>query len=372
MMKQHLLNHLKNIIGWKTTRKIVVFSVDDYGNIRLDSKEARKNMDDAGLKALSHFDSFDSLESREDLEMLFEVLTSVKDMNNRSAVFTAFALPCNINFEAMKSEGFDKYLFESLPESFEKLESIFPKVYSGTWKIWEQGMSERLIIPQFHGREHFNLKVFNEKLRNKDYEVLTSLRNRSYTSISNSGYETVNYTAAFDFSEIEENYEIIEILKDGINKFKQVFGFRPTVFMPPTSKIHPMHLPLLMENGIKYIDTNLIHTQYIGDGKNSKSYNYTGKKLPTGQINLVRNVVFEPTANPEKDNVQFALDQMEAAFFWNRPVIISSHRVNFCGHIDPKNRETGLKALKVLLKKIVQKWPDIEFMGANELAVLIE
>jgi hypothetical protein len=65
------------------------------------------------------------------------------------------------------------------------------------------------------------------------------------------------------------------------------------------------------------------------------------------------------------------MKQIETAFFWNKPAIISSHRVNFCGHIDPKNREIGLSALKELLQKIVKKWPDVEFMSSVELGVLI-
>jgi len=132
-----------------------------------------------------------------------------------------------------------------------------------------------------------------------------------------------------------------------------------------------MHLPLLKNQGIQFMDTNLIHKQYLGNKEYSKSFNYTGKKLATGQLNIVRNVVFEPTASEHVASVQLAMDQIEAAFFWNRPAIISSHRVNFCGHINPKNRETGILALKDLLKKIVQKWPDVEFMAANELGDLM-
>ena len=41
----------KNIVGWKTKRKIIVLSVDDYGNVRLASREARKTLDKAGIKA---------------------------------------------------------------------------------------------------------------------------------------------------------------------------------------------------------------------------------------------------------------------------------------------------------------------------------
>ncbi len=370
-MKQILLNNLKNVYGWKTKRKIVVISVDDYGNVRLDSKKARENMDNAGLNVKSRFDAFDTLETRQDLEILFETLISVKDVNGNSAVFTPFAMPCNINFEEMADNNYEYYSYENLPETYEKLQRKDPLAYEGAWKLWQHGINEGLMRPQFHGREHLNLKVFDEKLAQRDKEVLTALKNRSYTSISNSGYNTINYTAAFDFWEEEENNEISNILKDGITQFKNVFGFLPSVFMPPTSKIHPVHLPLLKELGISFIDINLIHNQHIGQGKYQKSYNYTGKKISKGQYNLVRNVVFEPTNNNTIDTVQLALDQIQAAFFWNRPAIISSHRVNFCGHIDLENRKIGITALKELLHKIVQRWPDVEFMSANELGNLI-
>ena len=139
--------------------------------------------------------------------------------------------------------------------------------------------------------------------------------------------------------------------------------------MPPTSKIHKSLFPILKENGIKFIDTSLIHKQHQGEGKYKTTLNYTGKANKLNQYYFVRNVVFEPTSN--SSSVNMALDQIESSFRWNRPAIISSHRVNFCGHIDPKNRETGINALKELLKKIVRKWPDAEFMSSVELGELI-
>ena len=63
--------------------------------------------------------------------------------------------------------------------------------------------------------------------------------------------------------------------------------------------------------------------------------------------------------------------QVEAAFRMHKPANISSHRVNFCGHIDPKNRELGLSALRELLHRIVKRWPDVEFISADELGKLI-
>ena len=370
-MKQTLLNNIKNIYGWKTKRKIVIISVDDYGNVRLDSKQARENMDKAGLKVLSRFDAYDTLETREDLEMLYDTLSSVKDKNNKSAVFTPFALPCNINFEAMAKDGNKKYIAELLPETYQKLDEKDTRAYNGTWSLWQEGIDKGLMKPQFHGREHLNLKIFEEKLKQKDHEVITALQNRSYTSISDSSYPTISISAAFDFFKFQENENFREIIEEGLNKFENVYGYRSMHFNPPGGREHPVIHQFLKDSGIKYLDTPLVKHEHQGNGKYKKIINYTGKKNSLGMTYQVRNVVFEPTNNRGVDWVNYSLKQIEAAFRWNRPAIISSHRVNFCGYIDTKNREVGIKALKELLKKIVQKWPDVEFMSSVELGELM-
>jgi len=163
-----------------------------------------------------------------------------------------------------------------------------------------------------------------------------------------------------------------DIIKDGLNRFEEVFGFRSDHFNPPGGREHPVLHKTLKENGVKYIDTEMIKNEHQGRGKYKKEYNYTGKKNRYGQFFLVRNVVFEPNDDRGVNWVDFSLNQVEAAFRWKRPAIISSHRVNFGGKIDPNNRKKGLDDLKDLLTKIVKKWPDVEFMAANELGKLIE
>jgi hypothetical protein len=105
----------------------VVFSVDDYGNVRLDSKQARTNLDAAGLPIYSRFDALDTLETKQDLEQLYTVLSSVKDKKGKSAVFTPFALPCNIDFEKMAAEDYVQFHYETLPETYRKLADKNPK-----------------------------------------------------------------------------------------------------------------------------------------------------------------------------------------------------------------------------------------------------
>ena len=370
-MKQTLLNNIKNVYGWKTSRKIVVISVDDYGNVRLDSKKARDNMDAVGLKAIKRFDAFDSLETKEDLEILFETLTSVKDINNNPAVFTPFALPCNINFEDMAKGGNENYIYELLPVSFQKMASKYPTSYEGTWSLWKEGIDKGLMKPQFHGREHFNLRIFKDKLKKRDKNILLNLKNYSNTSSSKFDYKTIKYSAAFSFWNFKENDLFEEIIKDGLIQFEKVYRYRSTHFNPPGGREHPVIHKYLKDSGIKYLDTPFLKQEHQDKGKFKKVYNYTGKKNKIGMTYQVRNVVFEPTHNRGFDWVNYALKQIETAFFWNRPAIISSHRVNFCGHVDPNNRKIGINALKELLKKIVQKWPDVEFMSSVELGELI-
>lgn len=370
-LKKSAVLNAKNLIGWRTNRKIIVFSVDDYGNVRVDSKEAFQRMKTKGVKIHSRFDVFDTLETKQDLEALYEVLSSVKDKNGRHAVFTPFAVPCNINFEEMEQEGFKQYCYELLPKTFKKLSDRQPEAYTGAWDLLKEGIRKGLMVPQFHGREHLNLKIFKEKLAAKEPELLTALRNRSYPGISSNGYKTISSMAAFDFWDFEENERFKEIIEDGLNAFEKVFGYRAVHFNPPGGRENAVIHQALKENGIKFIDTPLIKREHQGNGVYKSSFNYTGKKSEWGQTFLVRNVVFEPTHDRGVDWVDYTMKQIEAAFRWNRPAIISSHRVNFCGHIDENNRKEGIKALQELLKKITNRWPEVEFMAANELGDLI-
>jgi len=365
-LKQNFLNHLKNIPGRCSNRKIVVFSVDDYGNIRLNSKEARQRMNAAGSKINSRFDAFDTLETKQDIEQLLDVLTSVKDKNGRTAVFTPFAMSCNIDFEAMESNDYATFINENVDKSFKKLAAQQPEAYEGAWEIIKQAIKSKILLPEYHGREHLNLKIFEEKLKYRDKELLISLKNRSFTSIANSGYSSISVTAAFNFWDPRENENLKSIAADGIKRFQEVYGYAPIHFNPPGGKESEVLHNTLSQYGISYLDAPWLKTEHLGFGAFKKNFYYTGKQNSYGQRFMVRNCIFEPTDNRGYDSVNYALKQIEAAFRFNKPAIISSHRVNFCGHIEPKNRKKGLLLLKELLNRITRKWPEVEFMSSSE------
>jgi len=122
-----LLNNLKNIRGWRTKDKLVVFAFDDYGNVRLDSLAAREKLLEAGLDLDNRFDQYDALETRQDLEALFEVLSSVSDRDGRNAVITPYALCANPDFEIMRRYEREGYRYEALQQTFSRVAESQPE-----------------------------------------------------------------------------------------------------------------------------------------------------------------------------------------------------------------------------------------------------
>ena len=74
-MKNFLFNHLKNFGGWTTDKKILCFAVDDYGNVLLNSSKSLEVLKSKGLSSPSRFEQLDALDTKEDYEMLFELLS---------------------------------------------------------------------------------------------------------------------------------------------------------------------------------------------------------------------------------------------------------------------------------------------------------
>jgi hypothetical protein len=371
-MKRQWLDNIKNIPGWHTRAKLVVFAVDDYGNVRLDSTAARDRMTASGLDLRGRFDRLDSVETRQDLEALLGTLSSVTDGRGRHAVFTPYALSSNPDFEAML-QGDGAYYYEPLTRTFERLATSQPVAYEGAWSLWQEGIRAGLLKPQFHGREHLNVDVLERKMRSGDRALQINLENRSMAGLGDEpSLPGVGFTHGFGLwqrSEIERHREIIA---DGLKLFEQVFGFRASTFTPPAQKLHPDLYPFVEAQGVRAIDKPLHCVRRLDRERTLREFNATGRRRGQGHVSIVRNVVFEPTNDPAFDSVGHALNQVAAAFRWRKPAIISSHRVNFCGHIEEDNRRFGLDALRGLLQGIVRRWPDVEFISADELVERIE
>jgi hypothetical protein len=363
--KTQIFNHVKNIPGWHTNRKIIVFSIDDFGNVRLGSKQARMSLDKEGFKPYSRFDTHDTLEAREDLYALYDVLTSVKDVKGSHAIFTPFSLTCNLNFEKVEEDGFKQVHLENLNETYHKLSMIYPKIYDKTWEAWNEGIKTGIFKPEFHGREHFNYNTIQNRLNANDIELLKVLKCRSLTNLSKRNNETP-YSVAFGYQNFKENKYLASIINDGIERFQIVFGFKPSCFMPPSTIISPILHENLISNGIKSIDTRLYGSYQYSEFKNKIELRWSGKKIKESTAKfIVRNCVFEPFQ--QSHSLEICKSMINAAFSMNKPAIISSHRINFVGSIDESIRNNTLCTLKELLHWVKTKYPEVEFLSLSEL-----
>jgi len=364
-LKRKALTYTKNLFGTRITPKVVMFVIDDYGNIHLHSKAARENLASKGVPVdQTRFSMYDSLETAEDLEMLFNVLASVKDVNGNHAIFTPFALPANIDFDRVNAEE-GKYHYELLPTTFDKLPS-----HQNAWQLWQEGMRAGIFMPQFHGREHLNVKLFEDLLKIKHPHILANLEERSYAGIHHD-INNVGFTEAFSFDQKDEVLDQKEILADGLRLFEQVFGYPAIHFNAPGAREHIDLHEVSSLSGIKLVDTDVVKNEHQGNQTFKKSFNPMGSKNKYGQTQIFRNVVFEPTLDEHNDWVSKCMVEIEIAFRCHKPAIISSHRVNFCGHIDPSIRKKSLGELGRLLYKMINKWPDIEFKSSKGLFKII-
>ena len=362
---------LYNMFGWRTKRKLVVIESDDWGTIRMPSKEVYDEFLRRGIRVdRDPYCQYDNLATKHDLENLFEVLQSVKDKNGHPAVITANTLSANPVFDKIKESEFTQYYFEPFTETLKR-----SAAHDGAWEMWQQGMEESVFHPQSHGREHLYVKKWLQTLRNGDKvtRMAFDLGTWGLTEIvdpSINGY----YMGAFNSSEDEDIWEFETIIDDALRMFKDIFGYESKSFTPTTYEWSPKIEPCLVAHGVKYIQSTFQQKIPIGDDQEVKvTYRgFQGTKTKAGLIRTFRNCFFEPSTKENYDWVGDCLKRIDIAFKWGKAANICAHRLNFIGSIDSTNTDKNLPEFKRLLQEIIKRWPDVEFVTSDQLGEIIE
>lgn len=366
-LKQHFTRNLLNIPGWRTNRKIVVIESDDWGSVRMPSKGVYEKFIKAGIQVdKDPYCRYDALATKDDLEALFNLLSSVKDSKGRHAVLTANSVVANPDFEKIKATDYNQYFFEPFTTTLKRSSR-----HDGVFDLWKKGIADGLFHPQFHGREHLNVQKWLHVLR--EGEIATRLAFDFGTfGLTAATAPTIknHYMGAFDSATPDAIMNYDTILKEGLDLFEELFGYRSSSFIPTTYTWSPLIEPSLKRYGVDYLQG--LVSQHIpldnGDTFKYKKNNFQGKRNANGQFYLMRNCFFEPTHFRDKiDVVDDCLHRINIAFNWGKAAVISGHRLNFIGSIDFQNRNKNLILFKDLLNKIVNRWPDVEFMSSDQL-----
>lgn len=360
----------KNIRGYRTNRKIVVIESDDWGSIRMPSREIYQKWLKMGYRVDQiAYERYDSLASEDDLELLFDLLLSFKDRNENHPVITANALTANPDFDKIRDSGFQNYEYELITETFKR----YP-CHSNCLSLWKKGLESGVFFMQSHGREHLNVSEFMSALQSGDKDVHVGFDHRMPGSIPKNRTTGNRYVEALRYTSKQDKQEKLDMILEGLNLFEKLFGYRSESFIPPNYIWSPDFNEAVSKQGVRFIQGQRKLKEPIENGHVQYHANYTGKRNRFGQTYLVRNAVFEPSLSKQKsgDPVDSCLKDISAAFRMKKPAIITSHRINYVGFIDESNRDQNLKRLERLLNEILKRWSDVEFMNSAELGRLIE
>lgn len=361
--KIKLAKNYINFRGWKTNRKIVVIESDDWGSIRLASEDVLnkiKNIDSETLNSSRKY--YDGLERTQDLEFLFEVLSKFKDIKGNHPVITALTLTSNPDFKKILASNY-QYHTESIIETYKNHEE------NNLFNLWKNsGIKNNLLFPQFHGKEHLHPERYLSRVKDLNDLEHEAFKNSSIFGKSSKTRDK-DFLASFEYQNEHDKKNIEKRTEEGLNQFEALFGFKSKSFCPSQS-IYGEHLfGTLKNNGVLAIQAG---QQFRPENLRLKKVDhYWGDTSSNGLLFWRRNCTFETYKGDNQDHVGQCLKEIEIAFRWGKPAVINSHRINFTSRLTPVLRDKTLSDINLLLKMILKKWPDVEFMNSSQLAEIM-
>jgi hypothetical protein len=366
--KTSISYNLQSILGRKIKRKILVIESDDWGSIRMPSKKAYDNLKKAGIPVNKcPFNTFDALETAEDIFTLNNFCNRFKDINGNPLKITANFIMANPDFKKIKESNFEDYFFRDIVETYN-----YYQENDQTFKAIQASINDKTITPQLHGREHLQVNHWLSTLKSGDKETLLAFNNGLWGHPSSNLKKTgINFSSTFHISMESE----LNFAKKSVNEaaliFKETFGIDSETFIAPRY-IWPEELESCFKQvGIKSLQGTLVqYRPKIGNSTNNlnKQINWMGRNNLYGLNYLTRNIFFEPAINQKYNWEANALNRIKTAFFWGKPAVISMHRLNFMGSFSNENRDKNFQKLNSLVSRIIQIWPDVEFFSSNELS----
>ena len=353
-----------NRSGARICEPLVVIESDDWGSQRMPSKEAYDALMKKGVSVdKSAYLRYDGLETSKDLTDLLEVLQKHRGSDGKPAVFTANMVMGNPDYEQIRNGDYQNYVRVDLQKTFEQTAGC---EYMLT--LVKQGMDAGLWMPQFHGREHLQVKRWMEALQGRKEPFFTAFQ-EGVAGLSNDIIPGDSVQAAFDRCDTEATMDIII---EGLDDFERIFGFRSETLIANNYIWSDDLNQGLLAAGVRHFQgmKYQLLPRKASQEKREKIRRKTGEVNALGQTYGVRNCHFEPTERGH--TVHGVLKEISSAFFWKKPAIICTHRINYTGRLDENRRRQNLKELDRLLREIRLRWPKVRFISTVELANVLK
>lgn len=354
--------------GFKSKRKIVVIESDDWGSEYVPSVKSREYLESKGISMAGnpHL-RVDTLEKAEDMYALYEALQEIRNKYpEKKPSITCNFVMTNPDYNKIKESGYEEYHYEPFTETY-----LTKNGDDKTWDAVQEGLDNKLIMSQFHGREHINVLEWLRLLKEGQKEFIEAFKVGCYTVNSSTlGRKRGNLLSAFDFYEENAKKITLNSIEEGMDLFNDLFGFNSISAVAPRYVWNDDVEKILSKRGVKSMQTSINQLEPNVNGF-KKILHYTGEMGNNNIFYTVRNAHFEPAYNETTGWIKQVMGKAKIAFLTDTPLIISTHRLNFVSGLEEKNRSKNLSLLKQLLEQLIKEYPDVEFLNSTELTSII-
>lgn len=340
-----MLKFLPHYLRKRFRKKFVVIESDDWGLERAIEEEsidwAKRKYGEENFTRWT----LDALETKEDLKLLYQVLSSYKDDAGAFPVITANFITHNIDYSNKESLS-----FLPLSKGFNFSENVH--------ESYRRGIADGLMHPQLHGYSHYNISELNEYFKTE--ESREAFDNKFLTSRS-----TIRGNLAFLQGELSESNAESSLIRIAADEFEKTFGFRSKTIIPPTFILDKKLIDDIKASGVGLVQSSNRVTE-----SNKQRYNFPFFRKYKGLVWSIRNARLDPCKGYDFYHEQ-CIESIDKAFANESPAIIDFHRVNFSGRFNPAYRDRTLAELDSLIRKILLRWPDVTFIHSQKLFELI-
>lgn len=350
-----------NYLSPRRFPRIVVFESDDWGSIRSSSASAFSELERRGYEMKNSVYSTDSIETPEDIAALEQVLMQHAAAAKSAPKFTINFVMANPDFETISKSGYKNYSYTP----FFKERALFDGAALAT--AWAEAIGHGGFMPQLHCREHIKWWAWMKDLQRRDSDAAATY------DLQMCGVPRVcspSGTSYFQPIYVEDKFTranpqaMAETVLEGAHLFEAHFGRRSETAIAPVAFWNDRTESLWHEAGIGGIQSAWLQNRER-DGKRNHTSRYLGSSNRHGQVYLMRNCTFEP--RKKGLGLERCLADIKRAFWFHKPAVISTHRVNYVGTIDPAAAAHSRKELSQLIGAILSRWPDTEFLTSDAL-----
>lgn len=339
------INRYKRLISYylrkKVDQKLLVMESDDWGLERArDSNALEAIISKYGAERISRWTK-DSLETVDDLVMIYDLFELHKDKFNSPPVLTANFVTHNLDYQS-------KYELK-----FKPISQGYNYGDAELFNKYNEGIKKKYFIPQLHGFSHYNVallkKDFDSENFLEDFELGFPLAKSTIKgNLSMYRGECFDPDFSVNFSRATE-------------AFNKRFGYYSTTFIPPNYIYNRKQSRTLIKNKIELLQSGA--TVVTDKGKNLISPFFRKKSRI---IRSCRNARLD-THQDYNYLADHCINQINKAFEQKSPAVIDIHRVNFSGKFSPETREKTLTELDKVFTYLHKHHPQTKFLSSNEL-----